>query len=384
MIGMYYHNGSFNHGCEAIVRSTAIILKDHSLSLFSRRPESDITYGIDDIVSLKHDYELTPLKNNLKYVFAAGMRRLFNNRYWVVELARSPFFDEVSAQDIMMSIGGDNYCYDNTDILGHYHSAIKKKGAKTVLWGCSIEPENITNAIAKDLGKYDLITARESISYDFLAKINPRTKRVADPAFILPKLDVMLPDEFLPRNTVGINVSPLILQCEYESGLTMKNYCRLIQYILETTEMNIALIPHVVEPRNDDRVVLKELYDRFSNTGRVCFIKDTNCMRLKGYISQCRFFVGARTHATIAAYSTGVPTLVVGYSTKSKGIARDLFGTEDGYVIAVQSLSTDDALTNAFTLIQEQEIEIAEKLKECMPAYCEKALSAKDYLLELV
>ncbi len=52
-----------------------------------------------------------------------------------------------------------------------------------------------------------------------------------------------------------------------------------------------------------------------------------------------------RTHATIAAYSTGVPTLVVGYSVKARGIARDLFGTEDGYVLPVQQLKESDELT---------------------------------------
>ena len=50
-------------------------------------------------------------------------------------------------------------------------------------------------------------------------------------------------------------------------------------------------------------------------------IQDDNCMVIKGYISRCELFIGARTHATIAAYSTGVPTLVLGYSVKARGIA---------------------------------------------------------------
>ena len=40
------------------------------------------------------------------------------------------------------------------------------------------------------------------------------------------------------------------------------------------------------------------------------------------------------------AYSSCVPTLVVGYSVKARGIARDIFGTEDRYVLPVQSLQT--------------------------------------------
>ena len=55
-------------------------------------------------------------------------------------------------------------------------------------------------------------------------------------------------------------------------------------------------------------------------------------------------FIGARTHSTIAAYSSGVPTLVVGYSVKAKGIAKDLFGTEENYVLPVQALKEENNL----------------------------------------
>jgi colanic acid/amylovoran biosynthesis protein len=67
-------------------------------------------------------------------------------------------------------------------------------------------------------------------------------------------------------------------------------------------------------------------------------------------------FVGARTHATIAAYSSCVPTLVVGYSVKARGIARDIFGSEENMVIPVQSLEHEDDLVNAFKYIQETKI----------------------------
>lgn len=59
----------------------------------------------------------------------------------------------------------------------------------------------------------------------------------------------------------------------------------------------------------------------------------------KSIISRCDMFIGARTHATIAAYSTCVPTLVIGYSVKSKGIAKDIFGTDEGLVIPVSEIT---------------------------------------------
>ena len=193
------------------------------------------------------------------------------------------------------------------------------------MWACSIDSEAITPEIREDLAEYDLITAREQITYQILKEINPNTVRVADPAFLLERIDLPLPEGFQEGNTVGINVSPLIMKYG-EGSLILDNYRLLIRFILSETEMNVCLIPHVVWPYNNDLEPINILYHEFGDSERVSKIVDGNCCELKGYIARCRFFVGARTHATIAAYSTCVPTLVVGYSVKSRGIARDLFG----------------------------------------------------------
>ena len=75
---------------------------------------------------------------------------------------------------------------------------------------------------------------------------------------------------------------------------------------------------------------LYHYYEEFKDTGRVILSYRIilTAPQYKGYIARMRFFIGARTHATIAAYSNCVPTLVLGYSVKSKGIAKDLFGEE--------------------------------------------------------
>ena len=112
-------------------------------------------------------------------------------------------------------------------------------------------------------------------------------------------------------------------------------------------------------------------------------IDDGNCMELKGYIARCRFFVGARTHATIAAYSSCVPTLVVGYSVKSKGIALDLYGTYDKYVLPVQNLTNEDELVNNFKWMLETEKEHKEILSNKIPEYKKLAMKASEYMKEL-
>jgi polysaccharide pyruvyl transferase WcaK-like protein len=252
---------------------------------------------------------------------------------------------------------------------------IRKTGAKTVLWGCSIDEESITPEVRTDLEKFDLITARETISYDTLKKVNPNTVLVADPAFVLDKIQLPLPEGFAENNTVGINISPLIMN--YGDGhMILTNYEQLVEYILNETDMHICLIPHVVWEGNNDLIPIEHLYEKYAGSGRICKLGDCNCMELKGFISRCRYFVGARTHATIAAYSTCVPTLVVGYSVKSRGIATDLFGTDENYVVPVQSLQEAGKLTEMFMWFRKNESEIRTSLQKIMPEYQNRARAA--------
>lgn len=66
-----------------------------------------------------------------------------------------------------ISIGGDNYCYDNMlDRLISANRMFHRQGAKTVLYGCSIEPELLKRPeIMEDMKRYDAIVARESLTF---------------------------------------------------------------------------------------------------------------------------------------------------------------------------------------------------------------------------
>ena len=132
-----------------------------------------------------------------------------------------------------------------------------------------------------------------------------------------------LPEGWVPGKMLGLNISPMIVDNEKTPGITMQNYKALISHILETTDLHVALIPHVVWESNDDRKPIRELYEAFASTGRVIELPDGSAPELKGYISRCEMFIGARTHATIAAYSSCVPTLVVGYSINDTIVVFD-------------------------------------------------------------
>lgn len=378
MYKFYLHAGSANHGCEAIVRSSINILNDE-VTLYSRVPELDAKYGIDHICDLQKDDKLPLKKGSFSWIKAYLQTKLTGKIDLSMKYQYNSLISQVKNNDIYFSIGGDNYCYPGTEVLAAINSNIKKNGAKLVLWGCSVEPSLIDDSvIANDLHSFDLITARESISYKALKKINDNTVLVSDPAFTLPKIDLPLPKGWKEGKMIGINASPLIIENGKNAKTVYEAYRLLIEYIIEETEYNVALIPHVIAEGNNDYEVLKKLYDEIEFKDRLVLIGDHNCLELKGFISRCSFFIGARTHATIAAYSTCVPTLVLGYSVKSRGIATDLFGTYNHYVLPVQEMSDSKELLNSFIWILNHEEEIRNHLKDIMPEYILKAYLAKD------
>lgn len=378
---LYGHNGSGNHGCEAIVRSTCKILReefgDVDITLASGNIDEDRKYELDKVTNLVNEKN-TVSKVSLPYINAYLNLKLKKDGLEAEKLSYRKTFYSIDKEIIAFSIGGDNYCYPGYERFTMLHNMLREKNIKTVLWGCSVEPSKINDFMKDDLVNYDLIIARETLTYDALKNIGANVKLYPDPAFQLERIEKELPKNFKQNNTVGINISPMIMNNETTEGITIENYIGLIKYILENTDMNVALIPHVIwEDNNDDRKPSKFLYDKFKDTNRVVLIEDDNCEVLKGYISRCRFFIGARTHSTIAAYSTCIPTLVIGYSIKAKGIAKDIFGNYENYVLPVQSLLNKDDLINAFKWIKTNEDAIRKHLNEFIPKYKDKVLQGK-------
>ncbi len=380
---LYPHGGSGNHGCEALVRASSKILSEYGMILTSQNQAEDVRYGLKGICDIINERNIVS-RFSLTY-WIAKLRYLLGDEYAFERVTYKNILDSLTPKCIALSFGGDNYCYGKPHYIYIMNRLLRRKKIPTILWGCSIEPDNIDDEMLDDLKGYKHIFARESITYEALQ--NKGLKDISlfpDPAFQLDRKDLPLPNGFVEGNTVGINVSPMIISYEKNKGQTLENYINLMQYIINTTDMNIALIPHVVWADNDDRIPLQLLYDRLKDSDRVVMIEDCNAEELKGYIARCRFMVVARTHASIAAYSTCVPTLVVGYSVKAKGIAKDIFGTYDNYVIPVQSLQNKEDLTNSFQWLQENETSIKNHLNNFIPQYRESALFIGDELKKLV
>lgn len=383
---LYAHAGSRNHGCEAIVRSTLKILNlnNINIALATFRKQEDMDFLSPDfnldIIEYKRYEGLHPLR-----LIDAALRKSRLNQNMLFSFSQKEIASAMDKNSLCLSIGGDNYCYGIPRWIYYTNRIAKQKGSKTVFWGCSVDPEVINKEMLEDLKLYSLIIARESITYNaFIEKGLTNVVLLPDPAFTLDTKLAELPNGFVAGNTIGINVSPLIMRSECSEGIVFKSYTRLIQHIIDTTDCQIALIPHVLWDHDNDMIPLCRLFDMFKNTGRVILIGDTyNCKELKGFISQCKLFIGARTHATIAAYSTYVPTLVIGYSVKARGIAKDIFDSEDKYILPVQKLEQEDQLINAYNSLAAKEDEIRKHLQNFMPNYISNAYNAGDYVKKL-
>jgi polysaccharide pyruvyl transferase WcaK-like protein len=384
-ICLYPYPTSYNRGCEAIKVSTLLILnrtiyRDQitALSIYSKNTNDNENQQIQNICEIVLGFTGPSVQRFSKEWFLLQLSKLHlihQNTNSILEKMCIISMQNIAAENnLFISIGGDNYCYGKPVWFYSVNKYLKSVGKVTVLWGCSIEPANIDDEMIADLNRYNLITVREHITQKNLVSAGlTNTVWCPDPAFILPACSDVSQDSFIPENTIGINLSTLVMDYERRKGITYKSFIRLIQHIIQTTDLQIALIPHVVIRTADDRTVLHKIYLQFKKTGRVIEIGDHNCKVQKGIIAKCRMFIGARTHAIIAAYSSCVPTLAVGYSVKAIGIAEDIFGMSDHYVIPVQNITYETDLIQAFEWINGNEQNIREHLEKVMPAYIGKA-----------
>lgn len=381
---MYLHGGSGNHGCEAIVNSTCHMTEGIPKLLVTNSEKEDRFYSVGPLCDILQERKIA--EHFFAHVWYYAWRKIFHDPE---SFMRYRFYKVLGNElaPLYLSIGGDMYCYELSKKEAiTANSTFNRAGAKTVLWGCSIEPELLQDPeVVADMKRYALITPRESITTKALqeAGVVENVRQYPDPAFYLEPEAFALPAGFRPGETIGINISPMIVRNETVPGITVTNYQKLMDHILNNSSYSIALIPHVMWNYNDDRLTLLELYEAYKDNERVILFEDMSCQRLKYIISRCRAFIGARTHATIAAYSSRVPTLVVGYSVKARGIARDLFGTEEHYVLPVQSLSDPEELIGAYNWMMEREEDIRGRLMEIMPSYCRKAGEAGDEIRRL-
>ncbi|MFC5436375.1 polysaccharide pyruvyl transferase family protein [Rhodanobacter umsongensis] len=339
-----------NRGCEAIVRSTVDMLTAQFGEVEVLVPTTD---AARDSVQWP---EAT--KRGVRFVRAY---QPLQGRYWV-QLQRLPFRSlqgaswpfpmpgwlrqDLAGVDAVLAVGGDNYSLDYripSPVMAVDRFAMDM-GKPVILWGGSVGPfDQVPGLVApmtQHLSRMRHVAARESVSYGYLTeKLGLRNViQTADPAFLLAAEPVDL-EAFWPRGdgrVLGLNVSDLIERYRRPGQDLRSEVADFIRHVVTAHGMGVLLVPHVNPPRtaNDfsgDSAYMAPMLAQLADLGDTVKMmpQQFNAAQTKYVIGKLSFFIGARTHATIAALSSGVPTISIAYSVKARGINRDLFGSED-------------------------------------------------------
>lgn len=379
-IAVYPHPTGHNRGCDAIAMTTAALLKtafpDATRVLFATGNGSD--EGVFAAYDEVRAYSLPRIKRFSPAWFAHNYAKWIEHRDQSLQCLlkaegaaiRRAFADA----DLVLSIGGDNYCYGTPTAFYAVNHVLKGENKPAILWGCSLEPSAVDARMREDLCGYHAVFARETATYRLLQSLGASNAFCfPDPAFLLPATPVVLPAQFQSADVVGINISPLACLYESKKGIVMKNALFCIRQILANTPCSVALIPHVFAPKSNDLAFLRRLCSMAAGGNRVFVLGDMDCMSLKYAIGRCRFFIGARTHACIAAYTGRVPTLAVAYSAKAAAIAQDILGPDTPHILDIRKPLTEDALWNALCALMEREQAIRHALQARIPTMQEQA-----------
>lgn len=397
-----------NRGCEALIRSNVKLLQERSPQMQFLVPSINIAADQAQWPSAKAlgvnfiDPEIYPSKLN-------WWRRA--RKFWKgVEGIRPDFKLSANSNirncDAIIMTGGDIFTLDYGLESLYLWSGLCNVGMKanipTVLWAASIGPFNsnpkVEALMAKFLLRFDLITVRETTSMDYLKKLGIHTAHyVGDPAFCLDPEPAPANELVFFHNSttpvLGFNVSPLIRKFRQDENAKNSLDLEIVNFLgtlLNSTDFRILLIPHV-DPLNGDeensdssymqKLLTKlnalhpELHERIKLLGR-----GLNTAQLKHVIGHCDFFIGARTHATIAALSQNIPTISIAYSNKAKGINFDLFGHCD-YVLNTPDI-TADTLMRYFSKLMNEQDDIINTLKTRIPELQIAAKKSADLFLK--
>lgn len=251
-----------------------------------------------------------------------------------------PLAEGLKRADIVFDIGGgDSF----TDIYGpkrfltvwgtKFHAL--RMGRPLVLSPQTLGP--FESRWARLLARWSMNRARLVVTRDGPSTAFARQLGVRGPLLEATDVAMRLPYAAPPARTadgkvrVGLNVSGLL----FNGGYTQSNQFglkadypalvrRIVQMFRDRPEVELHLVGHVqsreIEVEDDQRVG-ERLAAEFPGT--IVAPVFTSPSEAKSYIAGMDFFVGARMHATIAAFSARVPVIPMAYSRKFAGV----FGT---------------------------------------------------------
>lgn len=384
---LLFGNGPIlNRGCEAILRTTIDLI--HSVQPECRLINcSAIDTEVQNRNNLKFDHvQHTPHPpvGTMRW-FPWQLRKKFLGHEFNFER----FLPFVQAA---LALGGDNYSmdYGTHQIYYRANERVLRSGVPLILWGSSIGPFNedpeFERLVMVQLKKAHRIVVRETLTQQYLADHGVRDNVVVlpDPAFNLEPEVCELPNKIIQQlqsGCIGVNISPLLGRYRTDPEAWLDEASSWVKAIMDSREEPILMIPHVTVSRGNDQDFMQALVDRIDSESEritVLDVSNLSTQHVKYVISRCKVFVGARTHSTIAALSSAVPTLSIGYSIKAKGINHDVFGDER-WLVDHKQMTADTFAAKVAELIATHQ-ETREDLRQRMAEYVIEPQKVADIL----
>ena len=194
------------------------------------------------------------------------------------------------------------------------------------------EDPAIRKRACKGINYAKCVMTRDKQSYDFVKELSPNkaVSEIIDVAFFMPYKKKEFNKDFIH---VGLNVSALL----WHGGYTRDNQFGLnvdypsvirsiIDYFLKQANVKVHLIPHVVGGERhveNDYAVSYDLFEEYNHPNLILSPLFLDPISAKSYIAGMDFFMGARMHSTIAAFSSEVPVVPMAYSRKFNGLFTD-------------------------------------------------------------
>jgi colanic acid/amylovoran biosynthesis protein len=396
-------NGPYeNKGCEAIVRGTTKIIREnfkdprficisHFLSEEQyqeqciRETDKSIVHLASCVFNKK-----SMIQNIWKpETWYSGFQYYFDrNSFFYRNML--PYVDEACA---VLSIGGDNYSLDYgiPTLFTALDDLVLAHKRPMAIWGASIGPfcamPDYERYMSNHLKKINGIFARESATVEYLKGIgvSENVHPVADPAFLM---EPVKPRGEIPieKDSIGLNISPLMAKVVTGGDIDQwtNATAMIIDEIARGTEKHVFLIPHVTNPGSNDHSFMKSALSRIlGNNENITLVSPQyTAAETKWIIAHMALFAGARTHATIAALSSCIPTLSFAYSVKAHGINRDIFGHTE-YCMDPNDLEAK-RITERIKSMLNQDATIRKTLRQRIPSIQASARNSGKILKQLI
>lgn len=244
-----------------------------------------------------------------------------------------------------------------------------------------------------------LITARESLTYayltDELGLPSELVHLTADPAFLLlpappPTVRAMLTFYGLADGDPLVALAPSESFASYigiPRSQHLQVWRQVIDALLRIDGLHLLLIPHVQNRQagSDDRLIATDLLRAFEFSPRMHLAgADHTASEFKGLIGACRVLVAERMHAAIAGLSSGVCTVVFGYSVKARGILKDLLGSqalEEGLLIPSDDIAAGIDAPALISNAWDSKDAVSDRLAQSLPEIRGRAIRNYDLLM---